>query len=297
MFDAEFRNAINQQLQVTCTPREYLSEAEGAYNDLGTDHVPYWRKLSEYTVSRCPICQTPYQQVLDTYSLLNWGIYHADGTVVSYSMYGYKRCDHFVAAHTFLNLDGQVPRQQELANKILTSTEPEIPMITPALLPDDIESYGVLHTLPICRIEKDSFVPRYLFFILTYYAVDVETVKMRRMLEWTGGVHLRYNTVRPGIYWEEADNKPEVWDLALWVQKGKLRWLNPFFLELPLESSPDAFPYNNLTGLKHGYVYEKRNFKIRRTHTTIETYRKNLPSLLEGQERAYELNKSKGQES
>ncbi len=280
----EFREKINNQLKILplVTPHIYHGITR-KYSVEALIATPYWRMIPKYTISRCPICLMVYEQTIDTYTLYLWAIRHSMNSV-SYSAKDYQRCEHFVGVHTFLNLNGQKIKKSELDSGSLFSSEPELPMITPTLLPNDIESYAVLHSLPICRIWGDHFLPKYTLYMITYYSTDQKTLEIRRLLKWTGGLtsllkegeFWGYANKRLFIYWEEAREQPLAWDLEYWIKKKKLYWLDITQEQLPLANDEKEFPYTNLQGVKHGYLYQNNSYDVVPTKPTIEEYRANL---------------------
>ncbi len=244
----------------------------------------YWDILPDYIIARCPICGETYTQALDLYSLYLWTIFHNHNSVI-YARHGYKKCEHFVGVHTFLNLNGHCPNKSELDTGEIFSSEPEVPMVSPHLFHDDMESYAVIHALPICQPWGNYFRPLYTLFMLTYYATDKRALEIRRLLEWTGegdATHLldRGNpwagSKRLMLYWEEASDKIEAWDLLYWVNKGKLRWLDLNVPHLPLNNQDEKFPYIGIEGKRTGYKYNDKKFEIVHTHPTMDEFRKNL---------------------
>ncbi len=276
----ELREKINGQLKVLplVTSQKYHRIVRN-YDVESLIANVYWRMIPEYIISRCPICLTPYQQTLDTYSLWLWHIRH-DMNSVTYSAKGYKRCKHYLGVHTFLNLNGHKPKASELNSGHLFSSEPEIPMITPTLLPRDIQSYAVLHSLPICKIWGGRFIPKYTLYMLTYYSINNQELELRRLKEWTRGIDLEvrlgktwgYGYKRLGIYWEETKKKQQAWDLRYWVEQGKLFWLDLTSPDLVLMNDRVQFPYKNIEGVHHGYKYKDNQYEIVNTKPTIEEY-------------------------
>jgi hypothetical protein len=291
--DAAFRAQINNQFHSLSTTSSYQTKVEDHVDEYHSDYLLYWRIIPEYTVSICPFCLVAYRQQLDLYSLYAWEIRH-DGDSLRYCLNGRHTCEHFVAVHEFLNLNQMRPFKKELHHSALHSTEPEVPFISPSLLPDDVDSKAVIHSLPICRIKGDSFVPKYTLYLLTYYAQDAEAVRHRRVMEWTDGQSLRYVTwsapgLRLGMYWEQAQDRPEMWDLESWWRRGKLRWVNPTSMTLNDADAAD-FPYRALQGLRHGYIYQAREFTTLPTQETVQQYRDHLPHLQRAQEESYQRN-------
>ena len=272
------KELIDAQLKVRYSVEQYVKDVINR-TEPPYDYPPYWAKVPEYTISRCPICLKPYTQAIDTYSLWLWSIRHGMESV-DYSAIGYQRCEHFVGVHTFLNLSNEKPSNNELDSR-LYSSEPEVPMVTPSLLPDDTEAYVVLHSLPLCRIEGGKFLPKYALYMLTYYSVDRTAILRCRRLEWTRGYELPITFgysghPRLGIYWEEANQKLKAWDLEYWIDKGKLQWLNLTKPDLPLSNNKAEFPYGKIDGVRHGYIYKDGRYEVVHTHPTIEEYIKEL---------------------
>ena len=239
------------------------------------ESLDYWAILPDYVIARCPICGRPFTQALDLYSLYLWNNRHHPNSV-SYARNGYKRCQHFVGVHAFLNFNGRLPSNSEFDSGLFFSSEPEVPFVSPHLLPDDIEAYAVMHALPICQPWGKQFRPHYTLFTITYYSIDPDMLKFRRMLTWTHGEEIdvpHTKSQRIMTYWEEANKFPETWDLPLWVRNGKLCWLNIEIPELPLNNAKDPFPYQNIEGKRTGYRYQNKSYEIVRTHPTIEEFK------------------------
>lgn len=270
---------VNSQLQIKCSPRHY-QQAVMKSNEPPYEDRDYWAHIPDYLIARCPLCLTPYIQAVDTHSLWLWDIRHNMNSV-RYTARALQRCEHFVGVHSFLNLNGERPAANELANDFLFSSEPEIPIITATLLPSDVESYVILQELPICRIVEQEFVPTYSLYMLTYYAKDPAEVIARRLHEWTGGKVAKgkiwgYGYKRLGVYWEEAQDKPMAWDYAAWVRAGKMKWIDLRQSNLGLTDDMAQFPYVGITGLRHGYRYQQGKFTVVHTRPTIEEYKQSL---------------------
>ncbi|MCP4360420.1 MAG: hypothetical protein GY796_20620 [Chloroflexi bacterium] len=286
MINKDLKKKIDAQLQIkqSVTTTKYRRFVK-KYDIESLTAPRYWHMIPTYTISQCPICHTVYRQAVDTYSLYFWNNRH-NLESVAYSPEGYERCEHFVGVHLFLNLNGRLPGKKELMDEVLFSSEPEIPMITPLLLPNDIESYAVLHSIPICQLWGKQFRPLYNLFMLTYFSINKRMLERRRLLEWTDGIEITSllevsvpwinGNKRLMLYWEEASYIPEAWDLMYWVRKGKLRWLDLNEPNLPLNNQDDAFPYIGLDGKHTGYKYKDKKFKIVHTHPTIEEFRESL---------------------
>jgi hypothetical protein len=194
----------------------------------------YYQNLPNYVIAHCPLCGATCSARRDTYSLRYW-YKPCHGQFISGEYAKEISCSHFVAMHHFINLNGVMPTELHY-----TELGCEVPYVIPVFLPDDIESYAVMHALPICRVEDGQFVPRYSVYMITYYSKEPSTLIERR---WKissseciliGGLRRRSS-----------------WKLTRWVQSGKLQWLDPEVPDLPLRTGPvEAFPYVNIQGRK-----------------------------------------------
>jgi hypothetical protein len=204
----------------------------------------FWQKLPRYQVAVCPFCRETYTEPLNTYGLDGWdrdpGLYE--------SVYAdkYQRCQHFVAVNSFVNLNGFIPDELETIQIWM-----DVPCITPQFLFDDPPCAVVLHSLPICRIEADAFVPRYLLYTLVYYSENAPlAIRKRSNLpdQFADDPEFFPATfTHPGEVWK----RPELLDLESWARRGKLLWLDPDTLALASwREGATRFPYQNIVGHK-----------------------------------------------
>lgn len=289
--------AVIRHLQMTFTPAEYRSvtqkpqyQSANAFSHRKAGEE-YWGRLPSYLVARCPICGGAYTESLDTHSLVGWHphpdrwdfVYTSrrkrlddteeqkrleqiiEGTAQPDQFWAATfeatpqrvDCSHFVAVQYFINLHGVLPKEVQYF-----SNQSEVPFVMPVFLPEDIESYAVMHSLPICRIEKERFVPRYSLYLLTYYSAKPQKLWERRRAEFTRGDPFHF----PKMYtWRtiQLGNLAEAWDLPSWVAKGKLLWLDLDHPNLPLKTGPvEDFPYGNIEGIRRSYTYRKGELKV-----------------------------------
>ncbi len=197
----------------------------------------YWAIIPYYVATRCPICLQPHIEQIDTYSLLDWaGISNGFRTGFSLSTHTSaikQTCAHLVSFHRFLNLHEMLPTEM----LYMDNKAGGVPFITPWMMPENLETYAVLHVLPICRIEGDAFVPRYTLFILAYFSPEPEAViKQHYTKEWERGkddheFHPRSLGV-PFIATSTAGQ--HLYDLQAWAQAGRLGYLDFTDPALPL---------------------------------------------------------------
>ena len=223
----------------------------------------YWELLGNYIIAKCPICGVEYKESLDTYSLRRWER-AIDGDAIFHPEANVSHCEHFIVVQHFINYNGYTPEVSATELLWAGDMNSEVPHVMPMLFDEEIESYAVMHSLPICKIEDDRFVPRYTLYTLTYYTHEEHIEELKdRLRHWEPEVHKMQLLTFPISDYGEAE---EWWDLSQWVQQGKLFWLEPDNPELPLIKGPvEKFPYGNITGRKMPYFEsvpkeEKKSF-------------------------------------
>ena len=97
----------------------------------------------------------------------------------------------------------------------------EVPHVLPMLFVEELGCRAVLHSLPVCRIEEDKFIPMYTLYIISYFAPEEKYNAVIKSVVITGDDW--WDTLVPpprkddGLVW---------WDLKHWVKEGKLFWLD-----------------------------------------------------------------------
>ncbi len=167
-----------------------------------------------------------------------------------------RHCPHFVAVETFVNLNGWLPVETRSYTSLL-----DVPFVMPVFLPDDIESYAVMHSLPICRMENGAFVPRYAAYMLTYYSTTPSALWYRREHDPAVAEAYVQDPEYEGAKLNscfDAQENPEWLKLRLWVERGKLKWLDPSSPDLRLrQGPPEAFPYADIKGYQDYFIVDK----------------------------------------
>lgn len=228
-------------LQLTFTADEYLQTIRPAM--LGDSNInplklndAYWQRLPTYIVARCPLCHTPYTEKLDTHSIRGWDSDPNLWSAVNSDFH--SRCHHFVSVQTFVNLNGHLPTELKYY-----WSQYDIPFLMPFFLPNDHPAFAVLHSLPICHIEEGQFVPRYIVYMMTYYAESPPLIEVLRRQYWAAKFKSDTDAHVPRL--ELSGER----DLPKWVERGRLLWLDPSSPDLALKSGPlEEFPYVDIKG-------------------------------------------------
>lgn len=225
-------------------------------------YVPYWNSLANVTISRCPFTGQIHEQLLDTYSLIGSNNRYNNGVAVEFSPKGYHHSSHLFQVHCFIHLNGKRPNKRNLMDDVLHSSEPEIPFVTPSLLNSDTPTIAVIHSIPIMNIRGKTFKPAYTLYVISYYAENPEAVLKNRREEWARQHGTDYYW-RVCDYWEILTG--EHLNLAKWVEAGKLQWMTE---TNELSSDAEAFPYQDISGMNHGYRYSA----LTKTFTKVDTF-------------------------
>jgi hypothetical protein len=238
-------------LQIKTTPSEYieliqLADSEKRGYEEYADYVDF---LPDYGISRCPYCGNMYSERLDSYTLRNWIINGAKGYYI-FRGSKIKPCEHMVYTQAFISLHGVRPRISQTELRYSLDLTSEVPHVIGFLFTNDAESHAVIHSLPICRIEEDKFIPRYTLYIVTQYAQDRKPM-VDRLHSYTSA---HADDWRSLLAWPTSTDHDIWFDLNYWVKKGKLSWIEPENSDMKLVSGPvEDFPYGNIEGRTDPY--------------------------------------------
>jgi len=234
--------------------RRYLMWGRFYAADAGDD---FWQKLPRYQVAVCPFCGEAYTESINTYGLEDWDRPADLYTSIYADKSHYRRCQHFVAVNSFINLNGFIPTEIPGIQIWM-----DVPCITPEFLFDDPPTAVVLHSLPICRIEADAFVPRYLLYTLVYYSENARLAMQKR-----GRFPDQISDdpeFFPATFTSDVWGKPEQIDLEIWARRGKLFWLDPDTLALASwREGTTRFPYQNIRGYKWHFEIDQGKLQFR----------------------------------
>ena len=202
-------------------------------------------QLPQYTIAHCPLCHANNEENINTYSLHGWS--RRPGDAVFSKQLIQHHCPHFVIVEPFIHFHGLWP---QAARGLLG---PEQPCVKAHLL-DKQQAVAVIHTLPLCRIENNHFIPRYTLFMVTYFAANPQTAQEEittHNLQHTDEPYIP-SPFLGGCQEDRGD------DLSYWVAKGQLFWLDtppPIFT---LQTNDTAsFPYKGIKGrtFAHRFPY------------------------------------------
>lgn len=214
----------------------------------------YWKKMTTYTIARCPLCGCKYVNHADIHSLYYW---RNTSPETHLNVFPHPEnmvpCAHFVGVQRFINLNSNLPVEFNYAD----NGNGDVPVITPELVQHSPEASAVIHSLPICRIENNRFVPKYSAYLITYYAESPSAARkavLKRYPPESGEYHGSPLFCVSGHQIQE----PIIANLPYWVEQKKLYWLDLNATDLPLKSSSTSeFPYAGITGFGTPWIYRK----------------------------------------
>lgn len=231
-------------------PRDFSPEYVKLRSRIYFGLPPIYRsKLPVYLLARCPLCGSPVSESVDTFSLagVGWWLNGPDGfgwfgrspQVGAYTLRcpepSYQaRCDHVRALVYGVNLNGIFPDDARPRTYVVIGSE-RPGVLRPFM--EQADSYAVIHTLPVGRLDDEEWRPRYTVYFVTYFSADVTAYRRS----------LTQDPLASGFCWpyDLLD-----YDLSPWLRAGKLFWLGAEAEDYPLLQEPVAeFPYGNLDGL------------------------------------------------
>lgn len=206
--------------------------------------APFFHQLSDYVIARCPLCLLESIEKLDTHSVKLWNLRslgHAvfDSRTISY------HCKHFALAQPFINFNNIWPGEAR------GQFGPEVPHLIGHLL-ENTQCLAVIHTLPICRIEGDNFIPSYSLFMISYFSEQPKKA-------YDSVIAFNVDYVEPGIAWPfvaPPDGCQNWWDLNQWISNSQLYWVDADDPELGIITGDvNSFPYGNIEGRTWPYLH------------------------------------------
>lgn len=248
-------------LQITIPVQDYyLVSRHRIYSELREDSDIvdfYWRRLPEYLIAHCPLCEKEYKTIADTHGIDTWLVNSLNYRDVFTSIFQPERCRHFICVNTSVNLNGNFPTEV----KSFQNHNFDIPIFNPELLPDDMRSAAVIHSLPICRIEAGQYVPRYSVYMISYFAEHANEAYHRAMkIKYPPSEEIDDGYHPGGPFGFRSPYRPsELKNLKRWVKARKLYWLDLDDPALPLRTGDvEKFPYHGIKGFGTPYTYWKR---------------------------------------
>lgn len=226
------------------TPQERFESPERAQMQLlkeqfGLLRQEYFQRLPIHLLARCPYCDAPVLQPVDSFSLI--GFYPLLNVSELYRDPEWstgrpprQRCQHAVLVTLSVNLNGLMPDDLPtwaLQRRWLKLDSAPRVMVWPLIAR---QTSAVIGALPIGRLDDPEPIHRYTAYFVTYFAGDATNLYTEEMWVPTdlGG------PATDGVHYDL--------DLLKWVKAGRLFWLNPDDPSQLINAPAEAFPYANI---------------------------------------------------
>jgi len=219
--------------------QEYLmKKLDKTSNQLEEAESKYTEGLAIKTISRCPFSDKPLTLSLDTFGLDGpW--WDAEQPVRAFE----------VETDTFFALTGCVTILGELPEAPFSiKPGPAVPWVSPRLL----ENENIIAVLSHIKVGSYDAYP------IVYYSKD-KTVEIERINAWGTDEYFAEDTDGLAIMGSSFDDEEEYdFDIAPWIEKGKLKWISLDDESLELHDTIDDCPYLNLSGYQHPVLIQNK---------------------------------------
>jgi hypothetical protein len=204
----------------------------------------YRERVPQVTLSRCPFSGEVCTHSLDYFGLDGLWWHHEAAA---------RPPEEYLP--TFFALDGALALSAPLeTSPLLVAPGPQAPFVLPRLL----------QYTQIKAVLSSFAVGHHRAYFIVYYA-DPMRYDLDRVNEW-GATYYRYVDLEGVLRLDSFEDDERDFDLAPWIQEGKLLWIAPDDATLRLQSLLTNCPYLDLPGshspvyLQNGESWEGENF-------------------------------------
>jgi len=219
--------------------QEYLmKKLDKTSDELEKIENEYTQGLAIKTISRCPFSAEPFSISIDTFGLDGpW--WDADQAVRAYEE----------ESKTFFALTGCVTISDEAPEAPFSiKPGPAVPWVSPRLL----ENENIIAVLSHIKIGLFDAYP------IVYYSKN-KTVEIERINTWGTDEYFAEDADGLAIMGSTFDDEEEYdFDIASWIEKGKLKWISMDDDSLELHDTIDDCPYIDLSGYRHPVLIQNK---------------------------------------
>ncbi len=233
-FDSAERSAILDRFRTAWQAREAASDAadeaaaELTRQEMAAAAVAYVDAVPILPLSRSPLTDSLFQTSLDTFGIDGlWWAYEYD-----YRPYVEPPRDLFAWTGA-MKLDGAIPTWS-----LKTLIGPEVPFVLPRILAHPA----------LTAVVSSVLVGEHIGFPIVYFA-DPQPPDLERVDDWGHGFHsyVRPDGTPASAHSIEDDGEKD-FELAPWLDRGRLLWIAPGDESLTLRHGTDGCPYLDLPG-------------------------------------------------
>lgn len=231
-FDASTRRSILDSYFAALERMRSEQETSDAKPETVAELGSLWDRYVAGTprplLSRCPFTREPVHHSIDSFGLDGlWWAFDSPARPTE------------TLPPTFFALTGAVKLGADLETiPFLCKPGPEVPFVVPRVLGHPTVR-AVISSIP---------VGAHIGFPIFYFANPIPW-DLERVDTWGTGLY-RFETLEGRSAWHASDWEPEDFDfdLARWMEAGKLFWIDPEDPEGALRSDPGGCPFLGLTG-------------------------------------------------
>ena len=214
---------------------EHLNnEYEKALNELEVLENKYLNELREIPVSRCPFTNEIYQIKIDQSSLVSpW--WNAENPVRE----AIDNLPTFFALTGSVQINGEPPK-----SSFNIKPGPAVPWIAPRLL----KNKNIVAVISHIKIGNYDAYP-------VVYFSKIKQNDTERINTWGTDMYIVHESDNTGFMSATYDEEDDYdFDLAPWIEKGKLLWIAPDDDDMTLHTTIDDCPYLNIEGYRYPVI-------------------------------------------
>ena len=198
----------------------------------------YTQGLALQTISSCPFSNDPFSLSIDTFGLDGpW--WDADQAIRAFEE----------ESKTFFALTGCVSINDDPPEAPFSiKPGPAIPWVSPRLLEDE----NIIAVLSHIKIGDYDAYP------IVYFSKD-KSVEIERINTWGTNEYLAEDIEGLAVFGSTYDDEDDYdFDIAPWVEKGKLKWIAIDDETLELKDTIDGCPYLDLPGYRYPVLIQNK---------------------------------------
>ena len=208
-----------------------MQEYSEEFNSLETEEKNYLSLLPKLLISRSSITNELYELSIDTLGLdgLWWDSERSVRTSED-------------DIQSFFALTGSIKINEDIPNvPFPIKPGPAVPWVCPRLLEDERISAVISHLK----------VGNYDAYITVYYTRD-DSIDIERINTWGSDYYIAEDKDGYALFGNTFDTPEEYdFDIAPWIEKGKVKWIDIADESFTLQDSVEGCPYLNLEGYRY----------------------------------------------
>jgi len=219
--------------------QEYLmKKLDKTSGELDKIENEYTQGLAIKTISRCPFSDEPFSLSIDTFGLDGpW--WDANQPIRASE----EESNTFFALTGCVSIVGEPPEAP-----FSIKPGPALPWVSPRLLADE----NIIAVISHIKIGLFDAYP------IVYYSKN-KTVEIERINTWGTEEYFAEDVDGFAIMGSTFDDEEEYdFDIAPWVEKGKLKWIAIDDESLVLHDTIDGCPYLNLSGYRYPVLIQNK---------------------------------------